>query len=70
MALLDFGRSGVGRLSKAPGPVSRTHPGERRRSTWRRSALEVAGAFLVLMVIAAGILTLRFVLVLSHGVLH
>jgi hypothetical protein len=50
--------------------VSRTHPGERQRSTWRRSALEVAGAFLVLMGIAAGILALRFMLVLSHGVLH
>ncbi len=70
MALLDFGRSGVGRLSKALSPVSRTTPAERQRSTWRRSALEVAGTLFVLMGIAMGILTLRFVLVLSHGVLN
>jgi hypothetical protein len=31
---------------------------------------EVAGALFVLMGVAMGILTLRFVLVLSHGVLH
>ena len=70
MALLDFGRSGVGRLSKALSPVSRTPPAETQRSTWRRFALEVAGTLFVLMGIAIGILTLRFVLVLSHGVLH
>ena len=70
MALLDFGRSGAGRLSKTPSLVSPTHPGERQRGTWRRSALEVAGAFLVLMGIAAGVLALRLMLVLSHGVLH
>jgi hypothetical protein len=69
MALLDFGRSGVGRLSKVPNPVSRATLGERQQSTWR-SALEVAGVFLVLMGIAVGILMLRFALVLSHGVLH
>ncbi len=70
MALLDFGRSGVGRLSKVPNPVSRATLGERQQSTWRRSALEGAAVFLVLMGIAAGILMLRFALVLSHGVLH
>ncbi len=69
MALLDFGRSGVGRLSKVPNPVSRATLGERQQGTWR-SALEVAGVFLVLMGIAVGILMLRFALVLSHGVLH
>ena len=70
MALLDFGRSGVGRLSKAPSQVSRTPPAERQRSTWRRSALEVAGTLFVLMGITLGVLTLRYVLVLSHGLLY
>jgi hypothetical protein len=52
-----------------PNPVSRATLGERQQSTWR-SALEVAGVFLVLMGIAVGILMRRFALVLSHGVLH
>jgi hypothetical protein len=43
---------------------------ETRQSSWRRTALEVAGTFLVLMAIGIGILTLRFVLVLMHGSLH
>jgi hypothetical protein len=70
MALLDFGRSGVGRLSKAPSPASWTSLGKRQRSTWWRSALKVAGTLFVLMGIAIGILTLRLALVLSHGVLY
>jgi hypothetical protein len=70
MALMDFDRSGVGRLSKAPSPASRTPLGKGQRSTWWRSALKVAGTLFVLMGIAIGILTLRLALVLSHGVLH
>ena len=70
MALLDFGRSGVGRLSKAPNPASRTPLEKGQRGTWWRSALKVAGTLFVLMGIAIGILTLRLALVLSHGVLH
>jgi hypothetical protein len=67
MALLDFGRSHVARLQGHPPPSTAV---EARQSTWQRTALEVAGTFLVLMVIGIGILTLRFVLVLMHGVLH
>jgi hypothetical protein len=67
MALLDFGRSHVARLQGHPPPSNAV---EARQSTWQRTALEVAGTFLVLMVIGIGILTLRFVLVLMHGVLH
>jgi hypothetical protein len=43
---------------------------EKRQNTWQRTAIEVAGAFLVLMAIAVGILALRFALVLMHGSLH
>jgi hypothetical protein len=67
MALLDFGRSHVARLQGHPPPSTAV---KSRQSTWQRTALEVAGTFLVLMVIGIGILTLRFVLVLMHGVLH
>jgi hypothetical protein len=67
MALLDFGRSRVTRLRGHPPPSTTA---ETRQSTWQRTALGLAGTFLVLMGIGIGILTLRFVLVLMHGVLH
>jgi hypothetical protein len=70
VALLEFGTSGGGNLSKAPSQVSRTPPAERQQSTWRRSALEFAGALFVLMGIALSVLMLRYVLVLSHGLLN
>ena len=59
MALLDFGRNRVTRLAA-----------ETRQNTWRRAAIEVAETSLVLMGIGVGILTLCFVLVLMHGLLH
>ena len=67
MALLDFGGSRVTRLRGHPPP---TTPAQARQSTWQRTGFEVAGTFLVLMGIGIGILTLRFVLVLMHGILH
>jgi hypothetical protein len=67
MALLDFGRSHVARPQGHPSPSTAV---EARQSTWQRTALEVAGTFLLLMGIGVGILTLRFVLVLLHGVLR
>jgi hypothetical protein len=42
----------------------------RHHSSWQRAALEVAGTFFVLIGIALVILTLRFALVLMHGVLN
>jgi hypothetical protein len=41
-----------------------------RHSTWHRAVLDAVGTFLVLAGIAVGILTLRFALVLIHGVMH
>lgn len=41
-----------------------------RLSTRRKAALELVATFLVLMGIAIGILSLRFALVLMHGVPH
>jgi hypothetical protein len=67
MALQDFGRSRVTRLQGHPPPSTAA---EARQSTWQRAALGLTGTFLVLMGIGIGILTLRFVLVLMHGVLH
>jgi hypothetical protein len=70
MALLDFGIGRVARLSRAPGAINRATALDEHRSTWQRTALELAGTFLVLTGIAVGILTLRLALVLMHGVLH
>jgi hypothetical protein len=67
MALLDFGGSRVTRLRGHP---PRSTSAEARQGTWQRTAVEAAGTFLVLMGIGIGILTLRFVLVLMHGILH
>ena len=67
MALLDFDKS---RITRARNPVDRAAAMEKRQSTWQRTAIEVAGAFLVLMAIAVGILALRFALVLMHGSLY
>jgi hypothetical protein len=67
MALLDLSRS------RATNPQGRPPPStaaEARQSTWRRSASGLAGTFLVLIGIGIGILTLRFALVLMHGVLQ
>ena len=41
-----------------------------RHSTWQRTLLDAVGTFLILAGIAVGILTLRFALVLIHGVMH
>jgi hypothetical protein len=67
MALLDLSRS---QASSLRGHSPSSTGTEARQSTWQRAALGLTGTFLVLMVIGIGILTLRFVLVLMHGVLH
>ena len=67
MAVLDYGRSRVTRLRGHPSPSSAA---EARQHAWPRTGREAARTFLVLMGIGVGILTLRFALVLMHGVLH
>ena len=67
MALLDVSRDRVGRQSHVP---KRASDAGRQLSTWRKAVLEIVGTFSVLIGIAVGILTLRFALVLMHGVLH
>jgi hypothetical protein len=41
-----------------------------RHSSWQRTLLDAVGTFPILTGIAVGILTLRFALVLVHGVMH
>jgi hypothetical protein len=40
----------------------------RRHGTWRRTVFEAAGTFLLLAALAVGVLSIRFSLVLIHGV--
>jgi hypothetical protein len=70
MALLDVGRSRAAHLQKAPTSVNRTSVTEERQRGWQRTALEIAGTFLVLMGIAVGVVTLRLALVLMHGIVQ
>ena len=67
MALIDVARSQVWhrpRITKRPSVRTGQPP------RWQRAILELLGTFLVLMGIATGLLTLRFSLVLMHGMVH
>ena len=67
MALLNF----VGGQAE-PQSYTLRRPGtlDSRLSACRRTALEVIGAFLVMIGFSVGVLTLCFALVLMHDVLH
>ena len=67
MVLLDFSRSRATRLQGHPPPSTAAVAPQ---STLQRTAFGLARTSLVLMGIGIGILTLRFGLVLMHGVLH
>jgi hypothetical protein len=67
MALLEFGRGGVGQHAYRP---ERARVAETERSTLRKAALELVGTFLALVGIAIGILTILSALFLMHGVLR
>jgi hypothetical protein len=67
MAVLDLSRS---RATDLRGHPPQSTAAEERQSTWQHPALGLAGTFLVLTGIGIGILTLRFVLVLMHGILQ
>jgi len=65
VALLDVARTRISRHS-----LEKASAADGRLSTRRKAALELVAAFLVLMGIAIGILSLRFALVLMRGALH
>jgi hypothetical protein len=66
MAFLDLRRT---LITHQPPPCERPRAANIKASTWQRAALEFVGTFLALIGIALGILTLRFALVLMHGLL-
>ena len=69
MALMNLAATRVAVSSPPRGSVNRATTTQHHR-TWYRAALEAVGTFFVLAGIAVGILTLRFALVLIHGVMH
>jgi hypothetical protein len=69
MALMDLTATRVAVSSPPRGSVNHATAAH-RHSTWQRTLLDAVGTFLILAGIAVGILTLRFALVLIHGVMH
>jgi hypothetical protein len=65
MALLDLASDRVSRRTQEAANITKGRSG-----TPRKAAFELVPTFLVLIGIAVGTLSLRFALVLMHGVLH
>jgi hypothetical protein len=69
MAFMNLAPTRAAASSQAPRSVKHAATAH-HQGTWQRTVLEVVGTFLILAGIAVGILTLRFALVLIHGVIH
>jgi hypothetical protein len=69
MAVLDLATRGAACPSQSPSPANRATRASRERKR-SRIAAEIGGTLLVLMLIAVGVLALRFGLVLANGFLH
>ena len=69
MALMDLAATRDAVSSPSRGSVNHAITAD-RHSTWHRAVLDAVGTFLVLAGIAVGTLTLRFALVLIHGVMQ
>ena len=67
MAVFELGR---GRIARHANALPRAGAPYRQHGTWQQAVLEVVGTCLILIGIGVGILTLRVVLLLMHGVLN
>jgi hypothetical protein len=70
MALFDFPKAGAVRQQMAPSSFNHSAIARERQRTRPRGALGAIGTLLVLMGIAIGVLTIRFILVFAHTVLQ
>jgi hypothetical protein len=70
MAIFDFARAGAVRQQMAPSSISYSNLAHERQRTRPRATLGAIGTLLVLMGVAMGVLTIRFVLVFAHTVLQ
>ena len=69
MALFDFVRAGAVRQQTVPSSIIHS-PVLHEQRTRPRAALGAIGTVLVLMGVAMGVLTIRFILVFVHTVLQ
>jgi hypothetical protein len=69
MALLDFASRRAAGLSNAQHPPTRA-VGTSRQQSRVEAAVEVGKTMLILMLVALGIVALRYALVVAYGVLH
>jgi hypothetical protein len=69
MALMNLAATQVSVSSPPSRSINRANATQHHRR-WYRTTLEAVGTFFILAGIAVGILTLRFALVLIHGVMH
>jgi hypothetical protein len=69
MAIFDVAGAGAVRQQMASSPVSHSTVQHVQRAR-PRAALGAVGTLLVLMGVAVGVLTLRFILVFAHTVLQ
>jgi hypothetical protein len=69
MAVQDFARGRAAWPSQPPSPANRAI-GSSRQPRPLRIAVEIGGTLFALMLIALGVLALRFALVLAHGFVH
>ncbi len=69
MAVSDFARGRVAYRPQTASPANRGI-GTFRQQRRSRNAVEIGWTLLVLMLIALGVLALRFVLVLAHSVVQ
>lgn len=69
MAVLDFARGRAAYPSPTPSPADRSISASRQPRRLR-IGVEIGGTFFALMLIAVGVLALRFALVLAHGLVH
>jgi hypothetical protein len=68
MAIMNFAPNRPAGFLQSPGMLEKQPPA-RRQNTLHRTVLEGAGTSFLLAGIAVGVLTLRFALVLIHGVM-
>jgi hypothetical protein len=65
VALFELGRGWIARQPSGPPQAGAPY---RQHVTWQKAVLELIGTCLVLIGIGIGVQTLRFVLLLMHGV--
>jgi hypothetical protein len=70
MTVFDFARAGAVRQRMASSSIKQENLAHERHRTQPRATLGAIGTLLVLMGVAMGVLTIRFILIFAHTVLQ